>query len=92
MLAATRARPRPATRYVPAPPSRRDRLVAALAAQRGRALGDEARAPARDRGRRRLARALGRELAAGRADLLAAVAPDGRPDAGRAQASPRSAR
>ena len=34
-------------------------------------------------GRRRLARALGGELAAGRADLLAAVAPDRRPDAGR---------
>ena len=54
----------------------RHRLVAALAAERPRARRLEALPPPRDRGCGRLAGALRRELPAGGADLLAAVAPD----------------
>jgi hypothetical protein len=54
--------------------------VAALAEEGRRALGDQPRpAPGHRRGRR-LAGALGRQLPARRADLLAAVAPDRRAD------------
>ena len=80
MLAATRARPS-GHGYSPTPAG--DRLVTALAEQRGGALRDEPGATAGDGRGRRLAGPLGRELAAGGADLLAAVAPDRRLDAGR---------
>ena len=80
-----RGDPRPAVGHGYSPTPTGDRLVAALAAQGGRALGDEPGAAAGDGGRRRLAGPLGGELAAGGADLLAAVAPDRRRDAGVAE-------
>ena len=82
MLAATLARPS-ATGYSPTPAG--DRLVTAFTKERGGALRDEPGATTRDGGGRRLACPFGRELAAGRTDLLAAVAPDRRLDAGRAE-------
>ena len=89
MLAATRARP-PATRYSPTPAG--DRLVAAFAAEGGGALGHEPLAAPGDGRGRRLAGAFGGELAAGGADLLAAVAPDRRLRSRLRGGSPRSAR
>ena len=77
--------PGPPVRHGQSPTPAGDRLVAALAQQGGRALRDEPRAAPRDAGRRRLAGPLRGELAAGRPDLLAPVAPDRRLDAGRAE-------
>ena len=68
-------------RYSPTPAG--DRFVAALAEQGRRALGHEPCAPSGDGGRRRLTGPLRGELAARRADLLAAVPADRGLDAGR---------
>src|SRR2546428_7569150 len=89
MLTATRARP-PATsgprprRIACADPGGHG-LVAALAAQRLGALVLEPGPTTRDDRRRRLARALRGQLATGGADLLPAVPPDRRRDAGRSE-------
>ena len=77
------ARPTVGHRLLPHPDRRR--VVTALAEQGRRALGDEPRAAAGDGRGRRLTCPLGGELAARRADLLAAVAADGRLDAGVAE-------
>ena len=79
MLAATLARPvaiaTPPSRPAPARRLRSPRSASALATIEPLAASGDGR-------RRRLARALGRQLAARGPDLLAAVAPDGRADPG----------
>ena len=82
MLAATRARP-VASAHSPAPAGAGSWLRSPQ--ERGGAPADEPRASPGDGRRRRLAGPLGRQLAARGADLLAAVAPDGRADAGVAE-------
>ena len=76
---------RPTRRHGYSPTPAGNRLVAALATQGVGALVDEPCPPPGDDGWRRLAGPLGRELAARRPDLLAAVPPDRGRDPGVAE-------